>query len=209
MRITFAIALVFTSCVHTPSADAEVEQGIADARRPRPAPSPRNASGSARLRQLYCPKALVESSWDQMLDCADYEDSAGDRRNAAKLWLKVAAVGASSDQRCLALSRLERRTDGRFLELVPPSTLSECRSAFHEQAAQCETICTGELASCQDRQRDVALANGVRTVVAAFAWAEGSLLGDALSDELLANRVELPRCGAEFNACYRSCTIVR
>ncbi len=204
------VALLFACCAHTREADDEVEAGIKAAsspwRRPKFGPT---VVGSANLEQTYCPPPRSQLTWDQMLDCAEYEDAAGDHRHAVDLWVKVAAVGSTEAQRCLALYRLEMRTDGRPLGLVPVSTMTECRALMQANAETCTVTCTGELAQCRLRQQDSATENAIRTAVAAVAWADGSIGGQFLSDELLRNSPQMPRCGEEFTACYRSCTMVR
>ncbi len=184
--------------------DEEVERGVAAAVRPykRPSVGAPRIIGSTALEQAYCPPPRSQLTWDQMLDCADYEDSSGDPRAAAAFWVKVAAVGATPEQRCLALSRLELRTDGRLLGLVPPSTMTECQVAFQAQADRCAATCTVELAACRQRQ--------LEQTPNRILSSDMALLARGLTDEvILVERPDFPRCGAEFTACYRSCTIVR
>lgn len=196
--------MLVASCVHSPEMDAEVERGVAAAVTPykRPLVGAPRIIGSAALEHAYCPPPRSQLTWDQMLDCADYEDSSGDPKVAAALWVRVATMGVTPAQRCLALSRLELRTDGRLLGLVPPSTMTECQAAFQAQADRCSATCTLELAACRQRQ--------LEQTPNRITSAEMALLARGLTDDvILTERPDFPRCGEEFTACYRSCTIVR
>lgn len=184
--------------------DAEVERGVAAAATPykRPTIDVPRIAGSAALEQVYCPAPRSQLTWDQLIDCADYEASSGDPRVAAALWARVASMGETSQQRCLAFARLQQRTDGRLLGQVPPSTMTECQAAFHAQSDLCTATCTRELAECRQRQLERS-PNRISS-------AEMAMLARGLTDDVtLIDRPDFPRCGEEFTACYRSCTIVR
>lgn len=209
-RALMGIAVLFVCCAHTREAEEEIDVGIEKATSPwRRTKLGSTIVGSPALERTYCPPPRSQLTWDEMLDCAEYEHAAGDRRHAVDLWVKVAAVGSTEEQRCLALYRIEMRTDGRPLGLVPLSTVNECRALMQANAEACAVTCTNELNQCRLRQQDAATENAIRTAIAAVAWADGSIGGQFLSEELLRNSPQLPRCGEEFTACYRSCTMVR
>jgi hypothetical protein len=146
-------------------------------------------------------------SADQSLDCADYEDTTGERRNAVDLWVKVATTGPTPKQRCLALDRLEQRTDGRALGLVPIATMNECHAVFAATADACSVTCNDQLAECRKRQQ--AAANDSAALASLGASQFGSVAGVFLAEAAVRGSPEIPRCGEEFKACYRSCTMVR
>jgi len=204
------VALCWLCCVHTPvqpEAEDEIASGVktaGDWRKRRVGPT---VTGSPTLEQAYCPTPRTALTTDKMLDCAEYEDATGDVRNAVDLWVKTATAGETQSQRCLALDRLELRTDGRALGLVPLSTMNECHALFAATAGACSVTCNQQLAECRQRQQQVANDAAALAGIAGAAW--GSVPGVFLSEEALRKSAELPRCGEEFKVCYRSCTIVR
>jgi hypothetical protein len=209
-RHVMGVALCWMSCVHTPvppAAEDEITTGVKAAtnwRKRRVGPT---VTGSPTLEQAYCPMPRTALTVDKMLDCAEYEEATGDVRNAVDLWVKVATVGETQNQRCLALDRLELRTDGRALGLVPLATMNECHALFAATADACSVTCNQQLAECRQRQQQVANDAAALNAIAGSEW--GSIVGVFLSEEALRKSSELPRCGEEFKFCYRSCTIVR
>lgn len=193
---------VLPSCWRQTSPES-IDRGVQDAyaRRPRISvtrPSP-------ELEKTYCPPPLSQLGWEQMLDCAEYQDANGDRKLATNLWVKVAAVAETSDQRCLALHRLETRTDGRPLGLVPQSTFAECRFEHDAQAKACSERCTADIQKCQER-RPAASLSMVLSAVTGVGWTDAP---SPAYETWMKEQPDATRCGEEFTACYRSCTIVR